>query len=106
LFVLGIAKRENIWLPLRRLFIAAIAMQGVVALVAGIGPFHAVAHWGTYSATLFYTLGLVMAFYLMRRTAPSAKLMVIVMSFALFNQLLRKSESLGLINGLAMPLGM
>src|SRR5690606_13076235 len=37
---------------------------------------------------------------------PSARLMVIVMGFALFNQLLRKSESLGLIEGLAMPFGM
>lgn len=106
LFVLGVAKHENIRLPLHRLFIAAAGIQGGLALLAAIGLYPLVAGIGLYASPLYYILGLIMALFLLRRTAPSGRLMVIVMGFALCNISLRKAEALGLAPEAILQLGL
>ncbi|MCK9511478.1 MAG: sensor histidine kinase [Pigmentiphaga sp.] len=95
LFIMGVARHERVELPWKVVLVSLSAAQGVLALLSIWAPYGAIGSLVSLGSNVFMVLALIVAIRLMMQTLMSARLMVLVMAFAVFNIGLRTAEAYG-----------
>jgi signal transduction histidine kinase len=94
-FILRISRSEKTNLPARYILFGFALLQCVAAIGAAIGNLFVFAQIGVYVNALFGVFTVILAARLARQSTPTARIMLLVMIFSLFNFALRMLETLG-----------
>ncbi|ACD16795.1 integral membrane sensor signal transduction histidine kinase [Paraburkholderia phytofirmans PsJN] len=94
-FILRISRSEKANLPARYILFGFALLECVAAIGAAFGNLFVFAQVGVYINALFGVFTVIIAAHLARQSTPTARIMLLVMSFSLFSFALRMLETLG-----------
>lgn len=94
-FVLRISRSEKANLPARYILFGFALLECAAAIGAAFGNLFVFAQVGVHVNALFGVFTVIIAARLVRQSTPTARIMLLVMIFSLFNFALRMLETLG-----------
>jgi signal transduction histidine kinase len=94
-FILRISRSEKANLPARYILFGFALLECFAAVGAIFGNLFVFAQVGVYVNALFGVFTVIIAAWLVRQSTPTARIMLLVMIFSLFNFALRMLDTLG-----------